>query len=182
MKNKQTNKQKTTHNCFHLCQASHKVGLCLQRSLSTCSIKRGVLSQSVWHKPYFWMVKLKNEFHKLSSSLNNYDYLTLYPETKWPLFADDIFNIIWIKKVCVFIKISLIVPRDPINNRSALVLDSGSVSHRRQVIVWTNDDIVHRRIMLLDTSGPCCYDNKPIKGWLVANPLSTSRCSHLGSN
>ena len=60
------------------------------------------------------------------------------------ILVDDIFESILLNENDkIPIQISLkIVPRSPIDNKSALV----RVMNRRQAITWTNDDPVHWRI------------------------------------
>ena len=48
------------------------------------------------------------------------------------------------EKYCILIQISLkFVPKDPIDNEPALVLDNGMAPNKRQAIIWTNADPIH---------------------------------------
>ena len=63
------------------------------------------------------------------------------------MFSDDIVRCIFVnEKFCILIKSSLkFVPKVPIDNNLALVLDNSLVPNRRESIIWTNADPIHWR-------------------------------------
>ena len=62
--------------------------------------------------------------------------------------TDDIFRYVFLnEKFCILIKISLkFIPKGPIDNNPSIGSDNGLAPNMRQVINWTNADLIHWRI------------------------------------
>ena len=81
---------------------------------------------------------------------NNFPVNSSPPEQNDRHLADDILKCIFMnEKFCILIQISLMfVPKDPIDNKSALVQVMAWRRNRRQAITWDNVDPVHWHILL----------------------------------